>query len=120
MSATIQNRGNLVAALGSLLIAPALILFLSGMLQSIGGIDLMLLPTFFLHPAVILGGIVLAIVLNAWAVLSFSFTREESHYRFFVDVRLLTANLVVLGTAAFLMCAILSYVVVENLATSFL
>ncbi|NNF58145.1 MAG: hypothetical protein HKN04_07870, partial [Rhodothermaceae bacterium] len=60
-----SSRANRIAALGAVLSLPALLLFVSGMIQSATGAELMLLPDALLHPAVILGGLLVALVLNA-------------------------------------------------------
>ena len=108
-------RFGLLAALGALLSLPALLLFISGMLQSFSGIEVMLLPQSLLHPAVILGGLALALVLNARATLRIRKEDSETGITISLDIARRKANLAVLGLGLFLLGAIFAYLFVENM-----
>ena len=107
-------RFGLLAALGALLSLPALLLFISGMLRSFGGVEVMLLPEALLHPAVIMGGLLISASLNAPVVLKVQLRNEEDHFRISLDIVKKMVNVAVLGLALFLMAAILLYVLGEN------
>ena len=94
MNAIIQKeRFGLLATLGFVLSLPALLLFISGMLQSFSGIEVMLLPHALLHPAVILGGLALALVLNARATLRIRKEDGETGITISLDIARRKANL---------------------------
>ncbi|MCH7638487.1 MAG: hypothetical protein IH855_03360 [Bacteroidetes bacterium] len=116
MNAIIQKeRFGLLATLGFVLSLPALLLFISGMLQSFSGIEVMLLPHALLHPAVILGGLALALVLNARATLRIRKEDSETGITISLDIARRKANLAVLGIGLFLLGAIFAYLFVENM-----
>ena len=104
--------------LGFVLSLPALLLFISGMLQSFAGSDAMFLPEPLLHPAVILGGILLAALLNAWATLRVRTEDGERRTTISLDIAHKKANLAVLGLALFLLGAVLTYGFVENVLSA--
>ena len=119
MNAIIQKeRSGLFAMLGFVFSLPALLLFISGMLQSFAGSEVMLLPEPLLHPAVILGGILLAALLNAWATLRVRVEDDESRTTISLDIARKKANLAVLGLALFLLAAVLTYGFVENILSA--
>jgi len=113
--ASTSPSSGLLTAAGFVLSLPALLLFTSGMLQSLGGAEVMLLPEPLLHPVIILGGLVLALVLNAWATLRIRVEDGESHTTISLDIARKKANLVVLGLALFLLGVVLTYGFVENI-----
>ncbi len=116
MNAIIQKeRSLLLATLGFVLSLPALLLFISGMLQSFAGSEVMLLPEPLLHPVVILGGILLAGLLNAWATLRVRVEDGEGRTTLSLDIAHKKANLAVLGLGLFLLGAIFTYLFVENM-----
>ena len=116
MNITAQKQSSgLLALLGFVLSLPALLLFISGMFQSFAGSDVMLLPKPLLHPAVILGGILLAALLNAWATLRLRVEDDENYTTISLDIARKKANLAVLGLALFLLGAVLTYGFVENI-----
>lgn len=112
------------ALLGLLLIAPALLLVVTGVLQSAGVLSddaaggLVNPATGVLrglfHPAVILGGLLLAFALNLRPVLRVDLERRPQAIVGTVTVRGRLWNLVSAGFALALLGAILSYAFVEN------
>lgn len=116
MNAIMQKeRSLLLATLGFVLSLPALLLFISGMLQSFGGSEVMLLPEPLLHPVVILGGILLAGLLNAWATLRIRVEGNENYTTISLDIARKNTNLAVLGLTLFLLGAVLTYGFIENI-----
>ena len=112
------------ALLGLVLIAPALLLVATGVLQSAGvlsdsqGRSLADQATGLLrglyHPAVILGGLLLAFALNVRPVLRVDLKRQAQAIVGTVTVRGRLWNLVSVGLALGLLGAILGYAFVEN------
>jgi hypothetical protein len=112
------------ALLGLVLIAPALLLVVTGVLQSAGvlsdsqGRSLADQATGLLrglyHPAVILGGLLLAFALNIRPLLRVDLKRQPQAIVGTVTVRGRLWNLVSVGLALGLLGAILTYAFVEN------
>ena len=112
------------ALMGLVLIAPALLLVVTGVLQSAGvvsdsqGRSLADQATGLLrglyHPAVILGGLLLAFALNVRPVLRVDLKRQPQAIVGMVTVRGRLWNLVSVGLALGLLGAILAYAFVEN------
>jgi hypothetical protein len=68
-----------------------------------------------IHPAVIVGGGMAAILLNAWSIMQFRVTREDHKLWVMLGFVNRPWNLVVLLLAGAFLLAVLGYVVVENL-----
>lgn len=112
------------ALLGLLLALPALLLVIAGVLQS-GGVlsepaaQRLLDPRSgtlrgLFHPALILGGLLLGLALNARPVLRLTVRREPQALVGSVTVRGRLWNLICAGLAVTLLGAILTYAFVEN------
>jgi hypothetical protein len=103
-----------LAGLGLLLSLPALALVAAGVLQSATGREFLRPPEVLLHPALILGGLVAALALNALPTLRLTREASADGMTFRLEVRRRTANLVVLALAAGLLAAVLLYAFGEN------
>jgi hypothetical protein len=103
------------ALLGLLLAGPALALVISGVLQSLGVVREGLGPDAAVtRPIVILGGLLLAFVVNARPVFRLDIRREPQALVGTVKVRGRLWNLLSIGLALALLGTILGYAFVEN------
>ncbi len=67
-------------------------------------------------PALLLGGLVVALVLNVYAVADLSVRREPDAYTGRVRVARRVANLIVIAGSALVLTLLLGYLFVENIA----
>ena len=110
-----------LAVLGLALILPSLVLVTSGVLQtgfgSTGLVDLVEslgIETFLFSPALILGGLGLALVINLVSVLRVQFQLEAGILVSTIQVRGQLLNLGLIGLSGLLLASILLYAVTEN------
>jgi hypothetical protein len=103
-----------LAALGLLLTMPALYFVSANVLKyelnALPG--LRVLP---IHPAVLLGGLVLAGMMNLWPLLHVAARRIDDLLTIIITLRLRLWNLVSLGLAVATLGTLLIYAVVENI-----
>lgn len=94
---------------GLVLLLPALILVTTGVLE-------LARPDVLVHPALVMGGLVVALALNALPVLRLALRREDDTLVGTVrlQVRGRGLSLLTLGLGAVLLAAITAYLVVEN------
>lgn len=110
----IEDANGRLAALGLLLAMPALYFVSANILKY----ELNALPglrVLSIHPAVLLGGLVLAVVLNLWPVLHVGARRTGAVLTIMITLRARLWNLVSLGIAAVTLGTLLLYAVVENI-----
>ncbi|HLT47567.1 MAG TPA: hypothetical protein VK002_10095 [Rubricoccaceae bacterium] len=110
-----QHPGRL-AGFGLLLSLPALGLVTSGLLQSATGREVFFPPELLVHPAVVLGGLLAALVLNALPTLRLTREPGADAVVLRLEVRRRAANLAVLALAAGLLAVLLLYAFAENFA----
>ena len=98
-----------VAVVGLLLLLPALVLVSSGLL----GLER---PDAVVHPVFVMGGLLIAIALNALPILRVRFGHEEGALVGTVSLRLrgTALNLAALGLGCLLLATITVYLFVEN------
>ncbi len=72
-----------------------------------------------IHPAILLGGALLALILNAWSTFDFSMSRRGRTIRVTVEFVARRWNFAVLALAALFILAVLLYLIVENVASVF-
>ncbi len=70
-----------------------------------------------LSPAILLGGLLIAVVLNLFAVLRLHTEAKEGVIRFTASLGIRPGNLLVLALGAAILFILLGYVVVENLVS---
>ncbi len=106
-----MNRDARVAVLGLLLLLPAVLLVSVGVLQ----LDLAL-PALLVHPVPLMGGVLLALALNALSLFRVRFGYDEGALIGTVSVRLRGTglNLTALGLSCLLLATITVYLFVEN------
>lgn len=111
-------------ALSLLLLFPALILVIPGLLFNFTGVDLPtqlanllgpLLRSWVESPWIILGGLALALAINTIAVANVNFEDVGEAVSFTFEFRKRTANLLLLGLVIFLGLSIFGYLIAENL-----
>lgn len=104
-----MNRYTQFAVLGLLLLLPALVLTSGGLL----GLEP---PRVLTHPALVMGGLFLALALNALSVLRVRFRRDDGDLVAAISVRLRGAvlNLTALTICCLLLATIAGYLFVEN------
>ena len=68
-----------------------------------------------IHPAILIGGLALAMTVNLWPILRVGIRRTEGELTVAVSVRTRPWNLVIVALAAATLGALLAYAVVENL-----
>ena len=117
-----RMKSNLkLAVLGLALVLPSLVLVTSGVLQtgfgSTGLVDVVEslgIETFLFSPALILGGLGLALVINLVSVLRVQFQLEAGILVSTIQVRGQLLNLGLIGLSGLLLASILLYAVTEN------
>jgi len=104
-----MSRNVRVAVLGLLLLLPALVLVSAGLLS-------LELPDLLVHPAFVMGGLLLAFTLNTFPVLRFRVGYEEGALTGAMSLRLRGAvlNLATLTLTCLLLATISVYLFVEN------
>ena len=104
-----MSRDVRVAVLGLVLLLPALVLVSSGLL----GLER---PDALVHPVLVMGGLLLALALNALPVFRVRFGHEEGALVGTVSLRLRGAvlNLTALSLGCFLFATLTAYLFVEN------
>ena len=109
-----EGSNSWLAGLGLLFSTPALYFVTANVLKyelnAAPGLDVV--P---IHPAVLLGGLVLAATLNLWPVMRISTRRTADALTFSLTLRARAWNLAVLGVAAAALSALLLYAAIENL-----
>lgn len=107
-----------LALLGLALVLPALLLVVTGLGYSLFGWAAAeaFAATRFSHPVAVLGGLLLALGLNAAAVLHLDVAAEEDEFIAGVAVQRRPANLAVIVLALGLGAMIAAYVFTENFA----
>ncbi len=102
-----------LAALGLLLITPAVYFVIANLLKyelnALPG--LRVLP---IHPALLLGGLMLAVMLNLWPLLGLTTRKIDDLLMIIISLRVRLWNLVILGIAVVTLSTLLIYVAVEN------
>ncbi len=117
---SLTKRDNRWALLGFALVLPAALLLGGGLLFSLGFsalndlYDRLNLTQTLFHPAVLIGGILVATGANLFRVFGFDFRRENGNLVGTLTVRGKTLNLALIGLCALLAAAILLYGFVEN------
>lgn len=98
-----------VAAVSLVLLLPALLLVLSGLF----GLEQ---PNALLHPLLVMGGLILALALNALPILRVRFGREDGALVGTVSLRLRGSglNIIALSLSCLLLGTIAFYLFVEN------
>ena len=102
-----------LAALGLLLTMPALYFVIANLLKY----QLNVLPgmrVLPIHPALLLGGLVLAGLLNLWPLVRIVTKRMDDLLTIIISLRVRLWNLVILGLAVVTLSTLLIYVAVEN------
>ena len=102
-----------LAALGLLLTMPALYFVIANLLKY----QLNVLPgmrVFPIHPALLLGGLMLAVMLNLWPLLRLTTSKIDDLLTIIISLRVRLWNLVILGIAVVTLSTLLIYVAVEN------
>ncbi|MFY9550707.1 MAG: hypothetical protein WAU32_06110, partial [Thermoanaerobaculia bacterium] len=104
-----MSRDVRVAVLGFLLLLPALVLVSSGLL----GLER---PDALVHPILVMGGLFLALALNALPVFRVRFGHEEGALVGTASLRLrgTVLNLTALSLSGLLLATIMAYLFVEN------
>lgn len=106
---------NITAAIGFLVAIPAIVFVTLNLLKYqfgvLPGIDV---PAF--HPAVLLGGGMAAVLLNAWSILEFRISRENRKVWLSFGFTWRPWNIAVLGVAGLFLLILVAYVILENLA----
>ncbi len=120
-----NKKDNLVAMIGALCIMPALFMVTSGLIYTDLGIrevndalDALFaqsaLVRIFIHPAVIIGGVLLSLSLNIIPTFRISIHRQDGTLVTTIVTRLRLLNLATLALGLFLTTAILFYAFAEN------
>ena len=124
---TLTKRDKQFFVFGSLALIPALMIGVTGSLHSLFGISAPMnnmfdfvrstpLLAWLIHPAVILGGLVVAFVLNALPVLHISLYNQDEAWQGTISLRKgYWLHLIVLGTAVLFGLIIFLYLLAENL-----
>jgi len=104
-----MNRPLKVAVAGLVLLFPALILVSTGVL----GIER---PDALVHPVLVMGGLFLAFMLNAWSVLRVRFGQDGDNLVGTISVRVRGSamNVMALVGSCLLFATIAAYLFVEN------
>ena len=115
------QSGNRPAIIGLVGTIPSLIIVSGGFWQLTFGVPniweslLHLTPqSLIIHPVLVLGGLLLAIGLNAVPLFRVQFQPEQNALSTTVTLHWKLSNLAVLTLSLFLLCAILGYAFVEN------
>jgi hypothetical protein len=106
-SERVSERGSYLAALGALLVIPALLVCFAGALNLSSS-------SFLIHPALVMGGLVMAFGLNLMRVLRLELRRQEDGLIGMVGIRCRWPNLAILAFSAVLTGILLAYGFVEN------
>ena len=108
-SEVLMNRDVRVAVLGFALLLPALVLVSTGLLH-------LERPDALVHPMLVMGGLLLALGLNALPVFRIRFDHEEGALIGTVSLRLrgTVLNLTALSLSCLLLATITAYLLVEN------
>lgn len=124
MSGTFYERNKWNLPLSLVFLIPALLLVLPGLLYSLTGINLPdqignflgpVLKSLIDSPWTILGGLFIAIALNALAVVHIEFKNNKDGFRTLIEIKKKTWNLLLLALAAFLGFTIIGYLLAENI-----
>lgn len=111
-----MRKNHLLVLLGILLVLPAFILVLGGVAQSGFGVtkinDALNFNLIIFHPAVIMGGLVLAFILNLLPVVQFKYQDGILTSTLTIRNRLLNVGLA--GCIGLLVAAIIIYLLAEN------
>jgi hypothetical protein len=111
-------------AFSLLLLLPALLIVIPGLLFNLTGVDLPaqlgnlvgpMLKAWIDNPWIILGGLLFALAINTLAVARLKFEENGEAVRLTVEVRKRIANLVLLALTLFLGISIFFYLIAENL-----
>jgi asparagine N-glycosylation enzyme membrane subunit Stt3 len=100
-----------VATAGFVLLLPALSLVSAGLADS----DIRLAPA-LVHPVVVMGGLALAFLINAWSVMRVGVRKDDGTVVGTIAVRLRGSmmNLAAIGLSGLLVAIIAAYLFVEN------
>ena len=106
-----MNRDTQLAIGGFVFLLPALVLVSTGLADS----DIRL-PAALVHPVVVMGGLLLAFMLNAWSVFRFGVRQDGGDLVSTMSVRVrgTAMNLAAIGMSCFLVAIITAYLFVEN------
>jgi hypothetical protein len=106
---SVMHRSRRLAVVGLALVLPACLVCLSGLLR-------FSVPDALIHPALVMGGLLTALVLNLLTVLRMKWQRDDGSLVGAVRLRLegVLPNLAVVTTSLLLAAAILTYLFVEN------
>ncbi len=113
-----RQHHNSIALSGILLLLPALTLCTLGILFSLGMTTAGTLLDklgWFTHPAIIIGGIATAFLLNLWSVMNRAAHADQSPFSITVIVRKRYSNLIILLLSFLLLAIIFLYLMAENL-----
>jgi len=124
---TLLQSGRKTALWGILFLIPALSISVSGILFSLFGntsifSDLQRTVSFWnilVHPAVVLGGLALAILINLLAVLKLQVKSEDEHFVGKISIKKSAWNLFPLLIGGLLATVIFLYLLAENLGPFF-
>ena len=111
---TLTSIHNLTALIGAIAAFP-LVMFVAGnvLKYEAGLLPGLEMPE--LHPVLLIGGIIAAIVVNAWSLCDFSVSRDERRLRIAMEITGHRCNLVVIAIAIFVFALTMIYLVVENI-----
>ncbi len=105
---------NIVAIIGVICLSPVLYFVSFNILKyKIGLFPNMEILTF--HPAVLLGGGMIAILLNLWSIFDFRVLHQEDKIWLSFGFTNRPLNIIILGTATVLILVLVSYVALENI-----
>lgn len=128
IKAFLLSRSNALALIGLILAIPAFIIVSFGLMNEVGfpapndWLDQLIRTNSFaktafdtfLHPAVVLGGLALALAFNLVPILQFKILPEDSSFAAIVSVKNRVHNAFIVAFSLFLSGAIMSYAFFEN------
>lgn len=124
---TYSKRDKQVLLLSVVLLFPAMLIGIPGLLFSVLGfaepmnsifgiVESSFWLSWLFHPVTIMGGIATSFLLTAWSVVTLDLSNENSHLLGSITIRKeYKLHLLVLGTAVFFTLLIFAYLLVENL-----
>lgn len=127
MMTTLSKRDKQFLFLGVLLLIPAMLIGIPGILFSafglagpmngiIGFLESSPLLAWLIHPVLIMGGLAVAFLLNALPVFQFSLSNQEDRFVGMIAIRKgRLLHLTVIGVVAFFALLIVTYLLAENL-----
>ena len=128
IKAFLLSRSNTLATIGLVLVFPAFLIVSFGLMNASGfpapndWLDELIRANAsakfafdtFLHPAVVLGGLALALACNLIPILQFKILPEDSSFAAIVSVKNRVRNALIVAFSLFLSGAIMSYAFFEN------